>query len=447
MSVTESAGSAVKPLDSEYLSVLLDHIDTFQDHLDGNDGTPLLLSFLPPNAVWTAREKDTFFHALSVYSRLRPDLISHEIKTKSVQDVCNYLSILHAASSRQESAVSYPQRRQNLPIAMEVSSEWVTIEEEKAADLIAREQDWRLELTTEQRHAEIKLLKKTFRNSLHDMGPSKRKAVLKQQIADVDLRTRRKDFCRSLGFPELTAIDTILREATDFSSLSQIEQPSTLHAPTLQHSAGHVAGPEATRTLPFSATNGAHETFGVDITVRMTPGISTSFSTVAGEQAPLNKNINGGPSPLDGPGQTPASSPEQDSAALLEGLSPASRRRYQKRLYMRRKRASMSGVAVIDGSLERLKPGRKKVKRPSPPKGESQCDPECVEDEGGTVVDGPRATQKRYPRVKQMALDELWDLGLAANDLGRLGVDVLNLVGVAKMLKYVVYRSALHTHP
>lgn len=273
MPLDEPADSATKPPDSEYLGCLLDHSNATQHYLNGSDGTPLFPSFLPPSAVWSAREKDAFFHALSIHSRLRPDLISREIKTKSVQDVCSYLSVLHTAASRQETTLPYLQRRQNLPIAIEASSEWIAMEEEKAADLIMREQDWQCELTAERRRAEIKLLKKASRAEPHDMGPSQRKAALKQQIADADLRARREDFCGSLGFPELAAIGTILCEATDLSGSSQIKP--VLRAPTLQHSTGHVARPEATQTLPFSATNGAHGTFHVGIIVQLTHGIST----------------------------------------------------------------------------------------------------------------------------------------------------------------------------
>lgn len=108
---------------------------------------------------------------------------------------------------------------------------------------------------------------------------------------------------------------------------------------------------------------------------------------------------------------------------------------------MRRKRASASGTAAIDDSLERLKPGRKKVKRSPSPEDEPEYDLESVEDEGDTRLDcgddGPSMNPKRYPRAKKMALNEFRDLGVAAEDLERMGFDVLNPEGVAKMLKYV----------
>ena len=149
-------------------------------------------------------------------------------------------------------------------------------------------------------------------------------------------------------------------------------------------------------------------------------------------------------------------SPKQDSTRLVEGLSPISRRRYQKRLYMRRKRASMSGATTVDDSLECLKPGRKKARRSSSPEYETLRDLKLpaslvrdakVKEDAISVsgTDESSVPQKRYPRAKQMAIKEFRDLGLNAGDLGRLGVDVVNPEGVAKMLKWAAYPLASYT--
>jgi len=111
---------------------------------------------------------------------------------------------------------------------------------------------------------------------------------------------------------------------------------------------------------------------------------------------------------------------------------------------MRRKRASISGVTVIDESLKCLKPGRKKDKQSLFPEDETVLDPELstsgdIEDDGDAIpahgADGSRTTQKRCPRGKRMAIGELRDLGLGADELRRFGLDVLNPDGVSKMLK------------
>ena len=252
-----SANLAAKPLDSKYLSGVLDNIKAAQDHLAGNDETPLSPSFYPPSTVWTPGEKDAFFHALSVHSRFRPDLISHEVKTKSVPEVCNYLSVLQIAASKQETTVSCSQWRQNLPIATEVSPEWVVMEEETAFDVIAKEQDWQRELIAEQRRTELKTLKKAFKTESHDMEPSRRKAELQRKITNVNVRERQKDFCGSLGSLELTAIGAILREATDSPGLDQVEQsPSTPHTRAPQDSPEPPAGRRISQTPLFSPTKG-----------------------------------------------------------------------------------------------------------------------------------------------------------------------------------------------
>lgn len=103
----------------------------------------------------------------------------------------------------------------------------------------------------------------------------------------------------------------------------------------------------------------------------------------------------------------------------------------------------MSGATDIDESLERLKPGRRKVKRSPSPEDKmgrdlglsTSGDPD-MKDNGDAIsahgADWLRMAQKRYPRGKQMAIDELRNLGLTAD---KLGLDVLNPEGVAKMLK------------
>ena len=110
---------------------------------------------------------------------------------------------------------------------------------------------------------------------------------------------------------------------------------------------------------------------------------------------------------------------------------------------MRRKRASVAGVAAVDESLGRLKPGRKKVKLSPPPEDETRCVPSWgdhdIEDDedaaSGPGVNGSSVLQKRYPREKRMAIEALQDLGLALDDFKRMRLDVLNPEGVAKILK------------
>ena len=272
----DSADVAAKPLDSQYLGGLLDNISATQDHLAGNDNTPLTSSFLPPNTVWAPQEKDALFHALSVHSRFRPDLISHEIKTKSVPEVCNYLSVLQVAASQEENVVPYSQWRQNLPIATEVSSEWIAMEEEAALDITTREQDWQQELTAERRRAELKSLKKASRAKSHGMGQSRTKAELKQEIAGANLRGRQEDFCGSLGSSELTAISSVLRDAASSSRSIQIKQPSSVfHDPLSHPPPGRDTELESAQTLPFSSEKGRSNLLDSGTISKLISNIST----------------------------------------------------------------------------------------------------------------------------------------------------------------------------
>ncbi|KAK7472584.1 hypothetical protein VKT23_000697 [Stygiomarasmius scandens] len=83
---------------------------------------------------WSPSDRDLFFRALARYSRLRPDLIALDIKSKSYTDVCLYLDALQCAATQE----GHPElRRDELDIAMEVSHDWISFEEQKAAALIA----------------------------------------------------------------------------------------------------------------------------------------------------------------------------------------------------------------------------------------------------------------------------------------------------------------------
>lgn len=105
------------------------HLAEVQCHLSGDYGKQLPPSFVHPSTYWSSTEKNAFFHALSIHSRLRPDLIAASIGTKSVLDVCAYLDILHVAAIDANSPIA----RLSLPCAMEVSESWMNWEEAAAS--------------------------------------------------------------------------------------------------------------------------------------------------------------------------------------------------------------------------------------------------------------------------------------------------------------------------
>ena len=51
-------------------------------------------TFFPPSTYWSPLEKATFFRALASCSRLRPDIISERIRTKTTAEVEAYIITL-----------------------------------------------------------------------------------------------------------------------------------------------------------------------------------------------------------------------------------------------------------------------------------------------------------------------------------------------------------------
>ena len=116
--------------------------ESVKAHLTGIscDEPPLLPAFLPPSSYWTSAEKDLFFHGLSVYSRLQPELIAQHVKTKSTFDVCIYLEVLKRATEvvqEGDGDGTDNSLRGEVEYAMEVSEKWVQREEAISETLMA----------------------------------------------------------------------------------------------------------------------------------------------------------------------------------------------------------------------------------------------------------------------------------------------------------------------
>jgi len=122
-----------------YLSLFHQHLNQLSEHLSGTtraDSRPITVI----NGVeWTSSEKDAFFHALSAYSRLRPDLIAASIETKNEVEVLEYISLLEQVLQEN---VQEDMCRKNLPLAHEVSDAWIVWEEENAERLRVNEEIW-----------------------------------------------------------------------------------------------------------------------------------------------------------------------------------------------------------------------------------------------------------------------------------------------------------------
>ncbi|KAI5824344.1 hypothetical protein K523DRAFT_420859 [Schizophyllum commune Tattone D] len=252
--------------------------------------------------TWTATERDALFHGLAIYSRLRPDLIASCIPTKTVPDVCAYLEALEEAASYHSLPDALDQRR-IAPLAMGMSESWLEWEETQATRLAVAEPDWEAYVLNAQRQD-------TLATYPSDTPSAARESLLAHWKAEDALRT--------LDTHKLRAISHILR--VDEAAEDDPSRPTT------------------------------HNSI-------------TSNPTTSNPTAPNPLDEDDAETSARGRSQSPSRPRSQSSTPSTRDLSPKSRRRLQKRLYMRRKRAEKAGTeAVQDAGL--LKVGRPKKARP-----------------------------------------------------------------------------------
>lgn len=122
-----------------YLALFNQHLGQLRDHLDGILQQHASVPSIIGGVLWTSEEKDLFFHALSIYSRFRPDLIAGCIGTKNEVEVMEYFALLEDGLRNQEIEEPF---RTKLPFAHEVSDSWILWEEENAERLQMNEEIW-----------------------------------------------------------------------------------------------------------------------------------------------------------------------------------------------------------------------------------------------------------------------------------------------------------------
>ncbi|CCM03568.1 uncharacterized protein FIBRA_05704 [Fibroporia radiculosa] len=382
-------------VDSNYLSHFSEYLSHVRSHLAGKDGSgPLSPSVFAPCAYWTCEDKEAFFHGLSVHSRFRPDLIAEEVKTKSATDVCVYLDLLERGA--QEAAGV---KRKDLPAAMEVSNDWIALEEQKALEIASIEPELDEKIVQDARAEEIRVRKLTTRAKRGDgriaderdrEGERKRKKELNIWLKDKQEEWEVEDLLRELDVPTLKAMNVILREGNEVcAGDGQGEDDVAMN--TSERLNSQAAQGESTVGM---STSSPPEDDVIDPLLRaqsqqpstttIIPGTFTSaisgesclapapsytlpqlvfqprtppFSTTVllAEDAPsADISLAQGSRPL-----TPAKVDDVVASSTELQLSPAARRRLQKRLHMRKKRAAAKGLDV-DRTLEKLKPGRRR---------------------------------------------------------------------------------------
>ena len=380
---TDEPSSLGIPESDVYLTEhLAAHISATQHHLTGAPEPPeppYAPSFHPPTGYWTAAEKSRFFRALSVHSRFRPDLIAASIGTKSTVDVAVYISLLRDGASH----TSPPTTRDLHPVAHEVSVTLVALEEEHAACICAAEPVYAREETNETRAEEVRSVKNGVRVRRGEGGKGQerdregqraRREAFERWQEGREVEWAKEDVLGRLDVVGLQVLDRMLRldeENRDADSGDGLEEnePSIM----LHHPAASSSSPD-----PPSPNNDTED---------------------------------------------------EDPGAIPSRLSPASRRRIRKRLYMRCKRAEASG-GIAQLNPARLKPGRKasatsKYKQPHVNNDS--------EDETGNPRQPVRGDTRPY-KIQR----ELERLGIGADYLRGNGMGLFHLSALGRLMRCVL---------
>ncbi|KAI0372283.1 hypothetical protein BV20DRAFT_991941 [Pilatotrama ljubarskyi] len=510
-------------VDPAYLALYSEHLDDFRAHLAGKDGSETLpASYYPPNAYWTVAEKDAFFRALSVHSRLRPDLIAEEVKTKTVPDVCVYLALLENASrdasrrtvyvGKDNKTVDIRVPRKDFPIALEASEDWVQLEERLADALVASEPVSEKASLALKREEEISSRRKSIRarrgegrtasNDRDREGEKQRRKDFETWLAEAQARWTAEDVWHSLDQVGMAALDRIIRGDEEGHAPADQEAGAENQPAVKLEGEGALLKMPDERTAPpgdGAAALGEGDEFIDPLLLELSrPGSAMSFTAPSEPDIPpATPSVNDpGPSttqpvyalhpssahfqlptPPFPPSEHPLTTepaptllssavivPPSTSAPMEEGsiagdepeedvasMSPASRRRYQKRLYMRRKRAQAAG-GVANENTGRLKPGRKPKQRPPKksdlPRAESQAAPGSspmvvdtpLPHEAEEATGGGERGAFRHPKMSGMTLPykrqaQFASIGIDAQRLYQEGIGLFHLQSLSKLMQ------------
>ena len=343
--------------DGENVRAHKKYVKQFQEHVedvaarlrgatDSHASSPP--SYIPPCGYWSEEDKGRFFHALSVHSRLRPDLIAEDIPGKTIADVCVYLDALTVEATKTPRKLS----RSAFPRALEVSDGWIEFEEAQARAMAASESTWEALQRKRQRQAELRSEKRALQTKRGDnFGQGQHSVDINAAFGEArgkrEAEWEKEDYVGELSAAHLRAIDNILRE-TEEALVGAAPEDS--RAPDGEH--GHVDPSEMqndSANVPDPASLTGDPMTRADIAIGRG---SAEENSVQAEDV-----VEDIPAPsLSIPADT------EEPLAELGNLSPRSRRRHQKRMYMRRKRAMEAGKEA-SMALTRLRPGRKTNKR------------------------------------------------------------------------------------
>jgi len=196
--VTEGAFSSTQPFGPDLLA------DVEEDR-----------AVYPSGTVWTGEEKQAFFGSLARRSRLRPDLISRDIKTKSEAEVGWYLDALDYMSQLRLARFPSNTRTRDwqegyAPIALEVSDAWIEQEEEFSQALTLSEEQKRKSRLAAEREASLQARIKPLK-SLKSYTDIKGKSSFK-----VKNKMRAEEFQERIVEAESIIREQLVLDADDF---------------------------------------------------------------------------------------------------------------------------------------------------------------------------------------------------------------------------------------
>lgn len=412
ISPTTMGGSDVSAF---YLSHFRDHIAQVQAHLLGQTQDVLLPSIGTPTVYWTSFEKNLFFHALTRHSRLRPDLIAAYIKTKSAVDVCAYIHSLHVASKHNP----IYRKRKDMEIAFEVSDSWIEYEEQAAASLATAELLWDIEQRRISRQVQVAKKRDDLKTS----------EMFDNWRAEAEAQWSKEDSLQCLDALQLDVLESILRTGdpalTSNNDSRKVDYQTS--AASQEVSLDHCSA--VAEAIGDAPTDPSPPPIGSPLSNVTTINAERITSKPRGDRLQLVSNV-----PVQSADQTLArqSTAPRDvltpnsplSQVAPEVLSPTSRRRLQKRLYMRRKRAEQSGVEM-DYTVNKLRPGREKIGRQSKLQAKKQ-----------TQIKGHKKSGLTRPyRIRQQFAEQ--DINLS--ELQRTGLDLFHLSALSRLIESVNY--------
>ncbi|KAF8315749.1 uncharacterized protein EI90DRAFT_3087835 [Cantharellus anzutake] len=317
-----------------YLEMLKSHSDHIFRHYNGSpseDSLPFEETFVPPNTYWTSDEKYKLYHHLQRFSRFRLDLVAEAMGTKTVVEVSTYLGLVARVVHERYSRHAAP-RRDRFPAAIEMKNAWVEFEEGMSQYVLeAEDETIRSELAASRRlscknagvvphHVGVgAFVKESFRmlrskklQNGHDTPASKLSSI---PTGSLKISWIEEDLFRELDKDNLSVMDDMLDSHYGLDSSSH-------HAPLASNS------------------DAAHDSHSDDDN----PSISPACDSLTDKKGSL-----------------------EISRTKVAMMSPLERRRYRKRLWMRKKRAqeklAIEGIdpsfAVFSESTGRLSKRRR----------------------------------------------------------------------------------------